>query len=78
MESRVLDEDPLNLLYRRLYATALQHADRLVDAEAELRKVLEIAESAPALGALGLVCAQQGRFEEAFAAAERAHALAPL
>jgi len=78
VESRVLDEDPLNLLYRRLYATALQHADRLVDAEAELRKVLEIAESAPALGALGLVCAQQGRFEEAFAAAERAHALAPL
>jgi TolB-like protein/Flp pilus assembly protein TadD len=78
VESRVLDEDPLNLLYRRLYAIALQHAGRLVDAEGELRKVLEIDDPPWALSALSSVCAQQGRFEEALAATERAHALAPL
>ena len=50
VESRVLDEDPLNHLYRRLYAIALQHADRLVDAETELRKLLEIGEMPPASG----------------------------
>ena len=78
MESMVLDEDPLNLLYRRLYAIALQHVGRLVDAKGELRKVLEIDDPPWALSALGSVCAQQGRFEEALAATERAHALAPL
>ena len=78
VESRVLDEDPLNLLYRRLYAIALQHAGRLVDAEGELRKLLEIDEPPWAVGTLGSVCAQQGRFEEALAATERAYALEPL
>ena len=78
VESPVLDEDPLNLLYRRLYAIALQHAGRLADAETELRRLLEIDEMPPALGTLGSVFAQQGRFEEALAVTERAHALAPL
>ena len=61
-----LQEDPLNLLYRHHFAVGLRHAGRLEDAEAELRKVLEIDENFPlALGTLGAVCAQQGRFEEA-------------
>ena len=43
-----------------------------------MRKVLEIDENYPlALGTLGSICAQQGRFEEALALTERAHALMP-
>ncbi len=77
-EARVLEEDPLNILYRTLFAVALQHAGRLEDAEAELRTVLELDENFPlAVGTLGAVCAQQGRFEEALALTERAHALTP-
>ncbi len=77
-EARVLEEDPLNLFYRTLFAVALQHAGRLEDAEAELRKVQDIDENFPlALGTLGAVCAQQGRLEEALTLTERAHALMP-
>ena len=73
-----LQEDPLNLLYRHHFAVGLRHAGRPEDAEAELRKVLEIDEDFPlALGTLGAVCAQQGRFEEALAWTERAHATMP-
>jgi serine/threonine-protein kinase len=73
-----LQEDPLNLLYRHHFAVGLRHAGRPEDAEAELRKVLEIDETFPlALGTLGAVCAQQGRFEEALAWTEQAHAMMP-
>jgi TolB-like protein/Flp pilus assembly protein TadD/predicted Ser/Thr protein kinase len=76
--ARGLQEDPLNLMYRHHLARGLQHANRPEDAEAELRKVLEIDENFPmALGTLGAVCAQQGRFGEALALTERAHALTP-
>ena len=73
-----LEDDPLNLLYRHLYARGLWHAGRLDDAEIELRKILEIDGGyATALGTLGLIRAQQGSSEEALALAERAHALMP-
>ena len=76
--ARGLQEDPLNLLYRHHFAVGLRHAGRPEDAEAELRKVLEIDESFPlALGTLGAVCAQQGRFEEALTLTEKAYALTP-
>jgi serine/threonine protein kinase/tetratricopeptide (TPR) repeat protein len=73
-----LQEDPMNLLYRHHFARGLRDAGRLEDAEAELRKVLEIDENFPlALGTLGSVCAQQGRFEEALTLTERASTLSP-
>ena len=73
-----LQEDPLNLLYRHHLAVGLRHAGRLDDAEAELRKVLEIDADFPlAVGTLGAVRAQQGRFVEALALTERAYALTP-
>ena len=76
--ARGLQEDPLNLLYRHHFAVGLRHAGRLEDAEAELRKVLEIDENFPlAVGTLGAICAQQGRFEEALTLTERAYALTP-
>jgi TolB-like protein/Tfp pilus assembly protein PilF len=73
-----LEQDPLNLLYRHHLAVGLRHAGRPGDAEAELRKVLEIDENFPlALGTLGAVCAQQGQFGEALMLTERAYALTP-
>ena len=61
-----------------ILAVGLRHAGRLEDAEAELRKVLELDENFPlAVGTLGAVCAQQGRFEEALTLTERAYALTP-
>ena len=75
---RGLEGDPLNLLYRHHYARGLRLGARVQDAEAELRKILEIDENYPhALATLGSVCAQQERFEEALALTERAHALMP-
>jgi TolB-like protein len=77
-EASGLREDPLNLLYRHHFAVALRHAGRLKDAETELRKALEVNENFPlAMGTLGAVCAQQGRFEEALMLTEKAHALTP-
>ncbi len=77
-EARVLEEDPLNILYRTLFAVGLQNAGRLEDAEAELRTVLELDENFPlAVGTLGAVCAQQRRLQEALTLTERAHALMP-
>jgi serine/threonine protein kinase/Tfp pilus assembly protein PilF len=76
--SRGLQDDPLNLLYRHHFARGLRHVGRLEEAEAELQKVLEIDENyLLALGTLGSVCAQQGRFEEALTFTEKAYALAP-
>jgi len=73
-----LEGDPLNLLYRSALARGLRHAGRLEDAEAELRKVLDLDENFPlALGILGAICVQQGRFEEALALTERAYVLTP-
>jgi eukaryotic-like serine/threonine-protein kinase len=73
-----LEGDPLNLLYRHHWARGLRYADRVEDAETELRKVLELDENfPPALETLGAICAQQGRFEEALALTERAYALTP-
>jgi serine/threonine-protein kinase len=75
---RALEQDPLNLLYRHLYARGLRHLGRLDDAAAELRGILDIDANHPwALETLGAVCAQQGHFEEALALAERAHVVTP-
>jgi eukaryotic-like serine/threonine-protein kinase len=73
-----LEGDPINLLYRHNSAVGLRNVGRLDEAEAELRRVLELDERfALAVGTLGAVCAQQGRFEEALVLSERAHALSP-
>ncbi len=75
---RGLQGDPLNLLYRHHYARGLRLADKLGEAEAELRAILEIDSEFPAaLGTLASLCAQQERYEEALALAERAYNLLP-
>ena len=59
-----------------ILAVGLRNAGRIDEAEAELRRVLELDENFPmAVGTLGAVCAQQGRFEEALALSEKAYAL---
>jgi serine/threonine-protein kinase len=76
--ARALEEDPLNLMYRHLYARGLRHLGRLDEAAAELRGVLDIDPDFPwALETLGAVCAQQGQSEEALALTERAHVVTP-
>jgi tetratricopeptide (TPR) repeat protein len=77
VESRVLANDPLNILYQFLYGIALQHCGRLRDAEEQLCKILEFEENAPALGLLGMLSAQQGKFEEALTLTEMGYRLAP-
>jgi tetratricopeptide (TPR) repeat protein len=73
-----LPEDPLNLMYRHHYARGLRHLERLDEAVAELRGVLDIAADSPwALETLGAVRAQQGSWEEALALTERAHRITP-
>lgn len=75
---RALEEDPLNLLYRHLYARGLRHLGRLDDAAAELRGILDVDADFPwALETLGAVCAQQGDSAEALALTERAHVVTP-
>ncbi|HEY7291716.1 MAG TPA: winged helix-turn-helix domain-containing protein [Vicinamibacterales bacterium] len=75
---RGLEPDPFNLLYRRLLAVGLWHANRLDDAERELRRVLELDESfARAHYTLGAICAQRERFGEALELTQRAHELIP-
>ena len=44
---QALDRDPLNLLVRRYFARTLYYADRLTDAEAEIRQVLDLSGSYP-------------------------------
>jgi tetratricopeptide (TPR) repeat protein len=76
--ARALEEDPLNLLYRHLYARGLRHLGRLDEAEAELRGILDVDASFPwALETLGAVRAQQGHSEEALALTKRAHEVTP-
>jgi serine/threonine-protein kinase len=76
--AQALEEDPLNLLYRHLYARGLRHLGRLDDAAAELRGILDVDANFPwALETLGAVCAQQGNSEEALALTERAHVVTP-
>ena len=73
-----LQDDPLNLLYRHLYARGLRHLGRVDEAEVELRSVLDVDPNFPwALETLGAVCAQKGNREEALAFTERAHAVTP-
>ncbi|HTU32163.1 MAG TPA: FlgO family outer membrane protein [Candidatus Acidoferrum sp.] len=79
VESKVLESDPLNLLYRHHFAVSLRHSGRLQEAEAELRKILGVdANYTLALGTLGSICAQQGRLNEALKLTEAAHAMAPI
>ena len=74
-----LEGDPINLLYRHHFADGLRNAGRFEEAEAELRRILELDGNFPmALGTLGALCAQQGKFDEALALSERAYALMPL
>ena len=73
-----LELDPLNLMYRHHLALGLRHAGRPADAEAELRKILEVDENFPlALETFGAICAQQGRFEEGLSLTERAYGFIP-
>ena len=76
--ARALEEDPLNLLYRHIYARGLRYLGRLDEAEAELRGILDVDANFPwSLETLGAVCAQQGNSEEALAFTERAHVVTP-
>jgi len=76
--ARGVEADPLNLLYRHIWARALRHSGRLKEAEAEWRKVLDLEENFPsALESLGQTCAHQGRIEEALALTGKAYALMP-
>src|SRR4030095_14421896 len=58
-----LELDPLDLLARTHRAPGLRHPARPQEAEAELRKVLDVDANYPlALDTLGAICAHQGRF----------------
>jgi serine/threonine-protein kinase len=73
-----LQDDPLNPLYRHLYARGLRHLGQLDEAMSELQSVLDIDPDFPgALETLGAVHAQQGNWEEALAFTERAHVVTP-
>jgi serine/threonine-protein kinase len=73
-----LEGDPINLLYRHHFADGLRNAGRFEEAEAELRRILELDGSLPiAVSTLGVLCAQQGRWGEALALSEKAYELAP-
>jgi TolB-like protein/Tfp pilus assembly protein PilF len=76
-EAKVLERDPLNPLYRRLYAIALQHAGRLQEAEEHLKETLQLGQDPLAIGMIGLLSAQQGRLDEALASTQRAYGLMP-
>lgn len=66
-----LDRDPLNLLARRYFARLLYYSNRLAEAEAEIRKVLELSAGYPvAHYELGRILLAQGRAGEAVAAFE--------
>jgi TolB-like protein/tetratricopeptide (TPR) repeat protein len=68
---QALDRDPLNLLVRRYFARLLYYADRLKEAEAEIRQVLELSAAYPvAYYELGRILLAQGAVTEAVAAFE--------
>jgi serine/threonine-protein kinase len=74
-----LEGDPLSLLYRHHFADGLRNAGRLEEAEVELRRILELDGSfAWAVGTLGVLCAQQGKWDEALALSEKAYSLSGL
>jgi TolB-like protein/Tfp pilus assembly protein PilF len=76
--TRGLEADPLNLLYRHHLAVGLWHADRVEDAERELRRAVDLDERfVRATATLAAVYAQQGRFDEALVLAEKGHASFP-
>jgi serine/threonine protein kinase/tetratricopeptide (TPR) repeat protein len=73
-----LEGDPINLLYRHHFADGLRNAGRFEDAEAELRRILEVDGNFPmAVATLGALCAQQGRLDEALGLSEKAYSLMP-
>ena len=68
---QALDRDPLNLLVRRYFARTLYYADRLKEAEAEIRQVLDLSTAYPAAQyELGRILLAQGAVSEAVAAFE--------
>ena len=70
-ETRGIEEDPLNFLYRHRFRAQVGRRKRN-------RKVLELDRDFPlANGTLGAICAQQERMEEALELTERAHKLVP-
>jgi TolB-like protein len=65
------DRDPLNLLVRRYFARTLYYADRLTEAEVEIRQVLELNATYPAAHyELGRILLAQGEIGAAVAAFE--------
>jgi TolB-like protein len=67
----ILDRDPLNLLVRRYFARMLLHANLLDEAEAEIRKVLELSPAYPAASyELGRILLAKGNVAAAVAAFE--------
>ena len=78
VESKVLENDPLNFIYRHHLAVSLRHSGRMEEAEAELRAVLELdGRHHISLGTLAALYAQQARFPEALRLTESAYAIAP-
>jgi len=68
---QALDRDPLNLLARRYFARMLYYSNRLAEAEAEIRQVLELSASYPAAHyELGRILLAQGKVSAAVAAFE--------
>jgi TolB-like protein/Tfp pilus assembly protein PilF len=68
---QALDRDPLNLLVRRYFARTLYYTDRLTEAEAEIRQVLDLSTAYPAAQyELGRILLAQGAVSEAVAAFE--------
>jgi len=68
---RVLEVDPLNLLYKRYFARALFFAGRLEEAEENIRQVLQASPAFPAAHyELGRILLARGRTAEAVAAFE--------
>ena len=66
---QALERDPVNLLTRRYYTRALLQANRVADAEAQVRKLLEISPNFPAAHyTLGLVLLVKGEPDAALAA----------
>lgn len=73
-----VQNDPLNHLYRQLYALGLCNAGRWDEAETEIRRILDVDEGfPPALGTLGSIFAQRGQWNEALPLSRRAYDAMP-